>query len=226
METLTIGKLTFESFGTFVELEEKPMQAYPWTQVDSIVLSDKEKLQLSFINDRLLEEPAHLLNEATIWGRAIYPLLLLGEQGEIRARAEVPIAAQYPQFKIIGIADGALGKTIATRVVAPFLVLVEAKRGIEGSDPTLQLYGEMLAAARLNWQQNTSQNTPQKNEPQIIFGCYTIADTWTFLRGEVHGIDSDRPHLKIEYSQEYAQRHDDLTILKLIKSIVQQQVLT
>lgn len=222
METLTIGKLTFEAFTPLIELEEKPMQHYPWTQVEEIILTDKEKLQMEFITDRLLEEPTHLLNEATIWGRAIYPLLLLGEQGEIRARAEVPIAAQYPQFKISGIADGALGKTVATRVIAPFLVLVEAKRGIEGRDPTIQLYGEMLAAARLNWQQPTSQ----KHEPQIIFGCYTIADTWTFLRGEVHQIDSDRPHLKIEYSQEYNQKHDGLTILKLIKSIVQQHLST
>lgn len=168
---------------------------------------------MGFISDRLLEEPAHLLNEATIWGRAIYPLLPLGEQGEIRARAEVPISADYPQFRITGIADGALGKTVATRVVAPFFVLVEAKRGIEGSDPTIQLYGEMLAAAKLNWRQ-------KPHEAQIIFGCYTIADTWTFLRGEVRDIDSDRPHLKIEYSQEYAQRHDSVTILKLIKLIV------
>lgn len=217
METLSIGKLTFESLTPFVILEEKPMQKYPWTQVDEIVLTDNETLQLGFIHDRLLEEPAHLLNEATIWGRAIYPLLVLGEQGEIRARAEVPISAQYPQFKITGIADGALGKTVATRVIAPFLVLVEAKRGIEGSDPTIHLYGEMLAAARLNWQQ-------QPRDVQIIFGCYTIADTWTFLRGEVRDIDSDRPHLKIEYSQEYTQKHDSVTILKLIKSIVQKSL--
>ena len=217
MEPLSIGKLTFEQLSKFVQLEEHPMQPYPWTQVSDWVLTEKETLQLSFIADRLLEEPAHLLNEATIWGRAIYPLLLLCEQGEIRARAEVPIAADYPQFKISGIADGALGKTVATRVIATFLVIVEAKRGIEGNDPTIQLYGEMLAAARLNWQQ-------QPQETQIIFGCYTIADTWTFLRGEVRHIDSDRPHLKIEYSQEYAQKHEGLTILKLIKSIVHHQL--
>ena len=221
METLSIGKLTFEQLSKLVQLEEHPMQPYPWTQVSDWVLTEKETLQLSFIADRLLEEPAHLLNEATIWGRAIYPLLLLCEQGEIRARAEVPIAADYPQFKISGIADGALGKTIATRVIAPFLVIVEAKRGIEGNDPTIQLYGEMLAAARLNWQQQPEET---RQETQIIFGCYTIADTWTFLRGEVRHIDSDRPHLKIEYSQEYAQKHEGLTILKLIKSIVHQQL--
>jgi hypothetical protein len=111
-----------------------------------------------------------LLNEATIWARAIYPLLLLGERGAIRARAEVSLSATYRQFQISGIVDGALGKTIAARMVAPFLVVVEAKRGIEGSDPIPQLYGEMLAASRLNWQLD-------QQEPQAIYGCYTITDT-------------------------------------------------
>jgi hypothetical protein len=77
----------------------------------------------------------------------------------------------------------------------------------------------MLAAARLNWQLET-QKSVSPPDPQIIFGCYTIADTWTFLQGEVTRIDSDRPKLTIEYSQEYSQKHDSVTILKLIKSIV------
>jgi hypothetical protein len=73
METLTIDNLTFESFGAFVQLEEKLMQSYPWTQVEDLSLSDKEKLQLSFITDRLLEKTARRLNESTLGGRAIYP---------------------------------------------------------------------------------------------------------------------------------------------------------
>jgi hypothetical protein len=32
METLAIGKLTFESFLALVDLEENPTQHYPWTQ--------------------------------------------------------------------------------------------------------------------------------------------------------------------------------------------------
>jgi hypothetical protein len=215
METLSIGKLTFEMLSPFIEIQETSTPTLGWTEVESMQLTADETMQSSFITRRLLLEPAHLLNEATIWARAIYPLLVLGEQGEIRARAEVPLSAQYQQFQISGIADGAMGKTIASRVVAPFLVVLEAKRGIEGSDPIPQLYGEMLAAARLNWQIN-----PEKS--QRIFGCYTIADTWTFLKGEIHNIDSDRPLLAVEFSQEYTQKYDTATILKLIKSIVQQ----
>jgi hypothetical protein len=214
MEILSIGKLNFESFTPFVDIREKPIYEYPWTQVDAIALTPVEETQLQFITQKLLEEPSHLLNEATIWARAIYPLLLLGERGAIRARAEVSLSATYQQFQITGIADGALGRTIASRVIAPFLVVVEAKRGIEGSDPIPQLYGEMLAAARLNWQLD-------QQEPQIIFGCYTIADTWTFLKGEVAQVNGERPVLSVEYSREYTQKYDIVTILKLIKSIVQ-----
>jgi hypothetical protein len=214
METLSIGKLNFENLVTFVEIQEKANTNPSWAAVEAAELTNDEMIQADFITQRLAAEPAHLLNEATIWARAIYPLLVLGEYGEIRARAEVPLAAQYQKFYINGIADGAMGKTIGSRVVAPFLVILEAKRGIEGSDPIPQLYGEMLAAARLNWQ--ISPDT----ETQKIFGCYTIADTWTFLQGEVRNIDSDRPILSIEYSREYTQKYDANTILKLIKSIV------
>jgi hypothetical protein len=216
METLSIGKLNFENLATFVEIQEKANTNPSWAAVESSELTTDETTQADFITQRLAAEPAHLLNEATIWARAIYPLLVLGEYGEIRARAEVPLAAQYQKFYINGIADGAMGKTIGSRVVAPFLVILEAKRGIEGSDPIPQLYGEMLAAARLNWQINPDTET------QKIFGCYTIADTWTFLQGEVRNIDSDRPILSIEYSREYTQKYDANTILKLIKSIVRQ----
>ncbi len=216
METLSIGKLNFENLASFVEIQEKANTNPSWAAVEAAELTNDETVQADFITQRLAAEPAHLLNEATIWARAIYPLLVLGEYGEIRARAEVPISAKYQKFYINGIADGAMGKTIGSRVVAPFLVILEAKRGIEGSDPIPQLYGEMLAAARLNWQLNPDTET------QKIFGCYTIADTWTFLQGEIRNIDSDRPILSIEYSREYTQKYDANTILKLIKSIVRQ----
>jgi hypothetical protein len=213
METLSLGKLTFDSFLPYVTVQENSVSDYPWTIVDHISLTESEELQLNFITQRLQQEPTHLLNEATIWGRAIYPMLLLGETTGIRARAEVPLSAKYAKFQIAGIADGALGKTIGTRLVAPLLVVVEAKRGIEGTDPIPQLYGEMLAAAWLNWQAN-------QQDPQVIFGCYTIADTWTFVRGEVGGCGADRPEMAIEYSPEYSQKHDMLKILRLLKSIV------
>jgi hypothetical protein len=75
------------------------------------------------------------------------------------------------------------------------------------------LYAQLLAAARLNWE---GDEVPV----QEVFGCYTIADSWTFVRAEVSEIESDRPTLKVESSQEYSEKSDATTILKVLKSIV------
>ena len=92
-------------------------------------------------------------------------------------------------------------------------MVVKTKRGIEGQNPIGQLYGQLLAAARLNWQRN-------QGDPQEMFGCYAIADSWTFIRAEVAGLDTDRPGLQVESSREYTEKVDAETILKLLKTIV------
>ena len=109
--------------------------------------------------------------------------------------------------------DGLLGKSIGGRIKAPYLVVVETKRGIEAQNPLAQLYGQLLAAAKINWQQD-------HQDPQEMFGCYTIADSWTFVKGLVQALESDRPRLTVESSQEYAEKVDAEIILKLLKTIV------
>lgn len=194
-------------------MEEKGVAAYPWLNDPGIALTDMEQQQLGIIQSRLLNDPTHLLNEATIWSRAIYPLLLLAERDNIRAWAEVVLSAQFSAFDISGIADGAIGQSIAGRLISPYLVVVETKRGIEGADPIPQLYGQLLAAAYLNWKAD-------HQDPQEIFGCYTIADSWTFLRGEVSQFETECPMLKVEYSREYSEKYDAELILKILKQIV------
>ncbi|MCP2728699.1 hypothetical protein [Limnofasciculus baicalensis] len=141
---LKIGKLLLEDIRTLIALKEYPIRDYPWTEVERITLTAQEKQQAAFIQSQLINEPTHLLNEATIWARAIYPLLALAETDSIRAWAEITLNAQFPTFSISGIADGVLGKSVAGRLEAPYLVVVEAKRGIEAVDPIPQLYGELL----------------------------------------------------------------------------------
>ena len=155
----------------------------------------------------------HLLNEATLWCKAIYPLLQLAEEENLQVWAEIALSAQYGQFELEGIADGVIGPSIAGRIQAPYFVMVETKRGIEGSDPVYQLYGELLAAAWMNSQIDGRDN-------QEIFGCYTIADAWTFVRGEVGNISSDRPTLTVEFSPEYTEKVEAPTILKILKGII------
>jgi hypothetical protein len=96
---------------------------------------------------------------------------------------------------------------------------------VEAQNPIFQLYGELLAAASMNWRQHPV-------EPQEIFGCYTIADSWTFLRAEVSQMQSDsptetlrdRPVLSVECTREYNERLETATILKLLKQIVARQI--
>lgn len=214
---LTIGRVSLNDLTSLIDLEEQGIAAYPWLNTQSISLTEVDQQQLAIVQSRLLNDPTHLLNEATIWSRAIYPLLLLAERDNIRAWAEVTLSGQFSTFDISGIADGAIGQSIAGRLIAPYLVVVETKRGIEGADPIPQLYGQMLAAAYLNWNTNAQDS-------QEIFGCYTIADSWTFLRGEVSQFEKERPHLKVEYSREYSEKYDAELILKILKQIVNRHI--
>ena len=221
---LTIGKVALSDLIPLIQLEEGGIDAYPWLEAQGIPITDTEKQQLEIVQSRLASDPTHLLNEATIWARAIYPLLLLAERNSIRAWAQVALAGQFSTFEISGIADGALGRSIAGRLISPYLVVVETKRGIEGADPIPQLcipqlYTQMLAAAYLNWKSDTQA-------VQEIFGCYTIADSWTFLRGEVSQFEADRPMLKVEYSREYSEKYDAEIILKILKQTVDRHLIS
>ncbi|BAP54503.1 hypothetical protein THII_0206 [Thioploca ingrica] len=71
--------------------------------------------------------------------------------------------------------------------------------------------------AHLNWENDG-------NEPQEIFGCYTIADSWKFLRVEMVGITTDIPTMRIEYSREYVEKLEAEIIFKILKRIVSKSV--
>ena len=214
MEKLILSKITAADLNRFITLQEVGIATHPWLQqINTILLTENEQRQLQDIQVRLLNYSTHLMNEATIWARGIYPLLALAEQGSIQAWAQVSLQAQYAQFEIEGIADGVLGKAVTGFIAAPYLVVVEAKRGIEGQNPLFQLYGQLLAAAHLNWEK-------EKPASQEIFGCYTIADSWTFARAEVEHLETDRPTLRVEYSREYAEKTEAETILKILRLIV------
>jgi len=213
MHKLTFASITLDDLNQVIDLKEQESVHHAWTQVDDCPLMPDEQRRLQEIQAGIVDEPLHVMNEATLWARAIYPLLMLAERDSIRAWGEVSLKARYPTFELEGIADGALGRSFGGRLQCPYLVVVETKRGIEGQNPIGQLYGQLLAAARLNWQRN-------QGDPQEMFGCYTIADSWTFIRAEVAGLDTDRPGLQVESSREYTEKVDAETILKLLKTIV------
>jgi hypothetical protein len=109
---------------------------------------------------------------------------------------------------------------VAGRLEAPFLVLIEARRGIEATNPVCQLYGGLLAAAYQNWCHD------RPDYPITVFGCYTIGDTWKFLRAEVEGFEADRPKLRVEPSREYGEKFEAAHIVRILKHIVTQRIVT
>ncbi len=213
----TFSNITLEELTQFVNLQEGEIDDHDWTKIDSLPLSDLENQHLQELMTDLRKIHTLLLNEATVWSAAIYPLLSLATQKSIRVWVQVPLRARYVNFDIEGIADGVLGKVVASRVKSPYLVIVETKRGVECQNPVIQLYAELLAAAHLNWEQD-------HRLPQEIFGCYTVADVWTFVRAEVSGIDTDLPTFQVEFSREYMEKTEAFTIFKILKNIVSKHV--
>lgn len=210
---LTFAELTLPTLRRLVHIRELGVVPAHWESMQAAVTPQDEQ-QLRAITSHLLNYQLNLMNEATIWARAIYPLLLMAESGPIQAWAQVPLQASYPAFALEGVADGVLGSATAGIIDAPYLIVVEAKRGLEAQNPQFQLYGSMLAAAWQNHQREPGQS-------QEVYGCYTIGDNWTFVHGIVRGFDADVPSLELQFSREYAERLEAATILRILKYVVQ-----
>lgn len=216
MRRVLFTQLSFEDLTSVVQLDDQGIRRQPWDDLAQAELTEAEQRQIDYVVAGLRRFKPSVVNEATVWGRAIFPLLLLAETDEAQAQADVPLAARVGDIELAGTADGAIGKPVLDTLRAPFLVVVEAKRGVEGSSPVLQLLGEMLAASCLNAQESGRHD-------QRVYGCYTVADNWTFVRGEVAGLGTDRPGFTVLSSWELDEKTEAETIVKILKSITMAQ---
>jgi hypothetical protein len=217
MTALTFSKLTLDDLHRCVNLQSHGQHNHDWLRTEGIELSADELADIQRLQLKISRSQPHLLNEATVWAKLVFPLLALAEQGSIAAWSEVTLAAQYLTFRLEGIADGVLGQAPLGYLETPYLVVVEAKKGLGAETPQFQLYGQLLAAAHMNWQRN-------QRDPQEIFGCYTIATTWTFCRAIVQDLDSDRPTLILEISEELSEKFEADRILKILKKILSKNI--
>lgn len=94
---LTFAELSLATLKRIVQLNKRGVVPDIWDQMQAPV-TPREQQQLQMVTAYLLNYQLNLMNEATIWSRAIYPLLLLAETGPIQAWAQVPLRASYPQF--------------------------------------------------------------------------------------------------------------------------------
>ncbi len=63
-------------------------------------------------------------------------MLMLAESERVQAFAQVPLDARFARFELTGLIDGALASSLSGGAEAPFLVVVEAKRGLEATSPS------------------------------------------------------------------------------------------
>ena len=216
MCTYTFSQLTEEAIHGLVTLDEEEGALEEW-QNRQISLTDDEHRRLEDIKSTLHHHHLVVMNEATLWARAIYPILMLAEQGRVRAWSGVSLKAAYPTFALEGEVDGALAPSVAGRIRPPYLIVHEAKRGLNAPDPLYQLYGEMLAAARINAKQDAAPE-------QEIFGCYTVNETWAFVRGIVREMESEKPSFAVSFAPAYSGTLEAEQIVQLLKFIVAEQI--
>lgn len=219
MTKLSLASVTLDDLSALARLESRELGAGPWERVDD-PLDDISREQLRYLASKLSTTRPTTLNEATIWSRAIYPLLELAETDRVRAWAEVPLAARdpYSPTELAGVVDGVLAAegVLSGAPGVPFLLVVEAKRGMDGVDPRPQLIGALLAVL---W----SDLARSGGERAESFGCFTVGDIWTFVRAEVCVAPdlSATPRLGVtlSWSREYAERTEADVILRALRYV-------
>lgn len=213
MQRLDCARITLDGLAAVATLRDHGLRREPWETLARAELTPDEQQTVDRLAADLRRYQPSLVNEATVFARSVYPLLVLAEAEGVQALACVSLSARVGDFELVGTADGALGRPVAGELRAPFLVVVEAMRGVEGVSPVAQLYAELLAAARLN--ANERGGAEQK-----LFGAYTVADSWTFVEVVVRGLDDAAPTLDVNTSPEFSEKVEAATIARILKSIV------
>ncbi len=113
METYSLSQLSEETLKALVTLHIQIGVSDEWENMQQDELTPAERAQIDYLKSILRERDLVVMNEATLWARAIYPLLVLAEQTYVQAWAGVPLKATYPTFQLEGEADGALAPAAA-----------------------------------------------------------------------------------------------------------------
>lgn len=214
MSTYTLAQVKLAQLRELALIDNLGVVPSVWASLEQGELTEEEEQVLAFLRKRILYYKTQMASEATIWSRAIYPLLLLAERDDLRAYSQVPLAAQLSRGELRGEVDGVLAREgIDQEVTPPYVLVVEAKRGVEGHDPVAQLLGGLLCAAWENQRQ-------QRRKEHHLYGAYTVADVWTFVDVKITDIDGEQPRMVMAFSREYTEKTEAGVILRLLKSLL------
>jgi hypothetical protein len=124
IQAFNFSRLTDGFLNSMVTVRELGVTPALWDTTD-FSLSEYERQRVEAIISSLAKKSILLVSDATIWSRAIYPLLALAEQGELEALAQLPLKAEYPRFVLEGIADGAVGYNLSGPTNSLCLIMVQ-----------------------------------------------------------------------------------------------------
>jgi hypothetical protein len=224
MTKLALVSVTLDDLARLALLESRGTTPQLWE--GAVELPDEGTLvQLRYLASKLAAAHPILLNEITLWARAIYPLLELAETSKVRAWGGVALSAKdpYSDTELAGIVDGVLAPeegVLAGTPGQPFLLVIETKRGVDATDPRPQLFAAMLAVlwARIG------RSAAGSEGPVEVFGCFTVSDTWTFVHAEATPRpEGSHPRLGVtlSWSREYTERVEADAILRVLRWITQ-----
>lgn len=220
MTTVTFDQATPELLESLVTLTGPVDDPALWRGFEATALAPELLPHLSWIVARVRAVLTVRANESTVWSRAIFPLLMLAESGTVRAWSQVPVRAELRgadgPVELAGVVDGVLARETALGGQArpPFLLVVEGKRAIDATDPGPQLLAAMLASL-------ASEPGAHSATAAERYGCFTVGDTWTFLRAEWSRAAADaRPTLRLSWSREYAEAAEGERLLAVLLGIV------
>src|SRR5215475_9013250 len=99
MKTYGFKELTPAVLAEIAVIRDEPVQPAVWEELARKELGERDRLALGIFTEKLLYYKTQRVNEATIWARAIYPLLMLAEKGKVRAWSLVPLAATFGESR-------------------------------------------------------------------------------------------------------------------------------
>lgn len=231
MKTLPFSELTAADGALdlpFLQARLHASAAEPWATFAATALSAQERADLDALRRRLAFTSTSRANEATLWARAIYPLLMVAEVDDVRAWSQVALnvvvrgdlrGLDGAALRLHGVVDGALATDAAGQPVDPFFLVVEAKRALDAADPLPQLQGAMLSLAL----RRLDDDPHAEHE---VFGCFTIGDAWTFVRGRFARAEGDGgAAVRADYhpSRELSEHAEADAIAAILKAVVARQ---
>jgi hypothetical protein len=213
MNRINLSQTTLDDLRALVDLQDDGIQDAPWEPWGREPLNDHDALAADEVMTRLRRFDATLANDATIWGRVVFPMLMLAESDGAQAWSQVPLQATVGDVELVGVVDGAIGRPVAGVLDLPWLLVAEAKRGVDATSPQWQLYGELLAAAAVH----------QRRAPrpvQEVHGCMTVADVFKFVQVELRFEEGQRPRMHVTSSREFSTRTEARTVLAMLRALV------